>query len=72
LIGTLQALSLVLGPEKASDVDYLDSCRIKRNSVEYDLAGQTSPEEAKELIDFASELKDSVSNWLKEAHPNLA
>lgn len=69
---TLQALSVVLGPEKAADADYLDSCRIKRNSVEYDLAGQTSPEEARELIDFASELKGSVSSWLKKKHPDLA
>jgi len=69
---TLQALSVVLGHERAADVDYLDSCRIKRNTVEYDIAGQTSPEEARELMDFASELKKSVTNWLKSTHPDLA
>jgi hypothetical protein len=69
---TLQALSIVLGSGKATDVDYLDSCRIKRNTVEYDLAGQTSPEEARELIEFASELKESVCNWLRNTHPDLA
>ena len=54
---TLQALSLIMGTDRTSDVDYLDSCRIKRNTVEYDLAGQTSPEEASELRGFASDLK---------------
>lgn len=49
----------------------LDSCRIKRNTVEYDMAGRTSPEEATELIDFSTELKEDVLEWLKQKHPNL-
>ncbi|MBC2595984.1 hypothetical protein H5P28_17090 [Ruficoccus amylovorans] len=47
---TLQALQLVLGTDRKDDAGYLDSCRSKRNTVEYDVAGRTSPEETKELF----------------------
>ena len=69
---TLQALPLILGDKRRSDADYLDSCRIKRNTVEYDVAGRTSPEEAAELIEFTDELKQDVLDWLRNRHPELA
>lgn len=69
---TLQALPLILGDDRKGDADYLDSCRAKRNSVEYDAAGRTSSEEARELIAFASELKDDVLEWLRTHHANLS
>ncbi|NBB80143.1 MAG: hypothetical protein GVY36_11975 [Verrucomicrobia bacterium] len=69
---TLQALPLILGDKRRSDADYLDSCRIKRNTVEYDVAGRTSPEEAAELIEFTDELQQDVLDWLRNGHPELA
>jgi hypothetical protein len=69
---TLQALPLILGDDRKGDADYLDSCRAKRNTVEYDAAGRTSSEEARELIAFASELKDDVLEWLRTHHANLS
>ena len=68
---TLQSLSLILGSEHQDDTDYLDTCRIKRNTAEYDLVGQISPEEADELVAFASELREAVIVWLKSKHPHL-
>ncbi|MEX0326583.1 MAG: hypothetical protein AB3N33_10910 [Puniceicoccaceae bacterium] len=68
---TLQALPHILGSEATRDSDYLDTCRIKRNTVEYDLAGQTSPEEAEELVEFAIGLKESVLQWLRIRHPDF-
>ena len=68
---TLQALALILGPERQGDADYLDSCRSKRNTAEYDSAGHISPEEAGELIGFSTELHRTVCSWLKENHPEL-
>ncbi len=49
---TLQALPLILGPERRADADYLDACRIKRNTVEYDCVGAATREDAQELIAF--------------------
>lgn len=69
---TLQALPLILGKRFQDDADYLDTCRIKRNTAEYDLVGQISQEEATELIEYAIELKDSTSAWLQSQHPELS
>jgi len=68
---TLQALPHILGPEKQPDADYLDTCRSKRNTAEYDSVGCVSPEEAAELVEFASELRDFVQVWLRQNHPEL-
>lgn len=68
---TLQALPLILGDARKNDADYLDACRAKRNTVEYDMAGQASAEEARELIDFTEQLHTDVLAWLKKKHPSL-
>lgn len=68
---TLQALPLILGPEFSDDADYLDSCRAKRNTAEYDTAGTISQSEATELRAFTRELRIHVLNWLRKEHPTL-
>ena len=69
---TLQALPLILGAERQDDADYLDTCRSKRNTAEYDSAGQISPEEARELVVFTTEFRFIVIDWLQQKHPALA
>ena len=39
--------------------------------VDRDLAGQTTAEEAAELIDFCAELKADVLGWLRQHHAGL-
>ncbi len=68
---TLQALPLILGPGYEDEADYLDACRSKRNTAEYDVAGQIGPEEARELFEFCLELRSAVTVWVKENHPQL-
>jgi hypothetical protein len=68
---TLQALPLILGTERKDDADYLDACRAKRNTAEYDVAGTVSQSEADELRDYTRELRAAVIAWLKENHPAL-
>jgi hypothetical protein len=66
----LQCLPHIL-PNREKDAQYLDDCRNIRNKVEYDHAGFASREDADELIQFASELRDAVLVWLREKHPKL-
>ncbi|MBN2790184.1 MAG: hypothetical protein JXR69_08335 [Candidatus Delongbacteria bacterium] len=66
---TIQSLSLILGKEREDDADYLNTCRAKRNMVEYDSVGGATDAEADELIDFVGNLKDDVLKWLKINHP---
>lgn len=68
---TLAALPLILGDTRKDDADYLDTCRAKRNTAEYDAAGTISRSEAEELREFCKELRSDVIVWLKAKHPML-
>ena len=69
---TIQALPEILGPGRKADADYLDACRIKRNTVEYDYAGGATKADAQELIEFSRELRHAVIAWLRANHPALS
>lgn len=69
---TISALPLILGPDWQDGADYLDACRSKRNGLEYDAAGRVSPAEAKELREFALELRVVVVDWLGDKHRKLS
>lgn len=68
---TIQAMPLVLGAGKKGEAAYLDSCRVKRNTVEYDYVGGASDSDADELIAFVEELRSEVLEWLAGAHPEF-
>lgn len=68
---TLQALPLILGSDREDDADYLDACRAKRNTAEYDVAGAVSQSEADELRAFATDLHADVIGWLRDNHSPL-
>ena len=69
---TLQALPLILGTGRQADADYLEACRRKRNTVEYDYVGGATGADADELIAFAESLEKEVLTWLHAKHPKLA
>lgn len=69
---TIAALPMIMGKEWQDGADYLDACRAKRNGLEYDAAGRVSAAEAKELREFAVELRAAVVEWLGKAHPKLS
>jgi polyhydroxyalkanoate synthesis regulator phasin len=64
-------LPLVLGEERKDDTEYLDTCRIKRNTAEYNMAGVATKQDASELADFVKELREQVLDWLKKQRPEL-
>jgi hypothetical protein len=69
---TIAALSLILGDEYAKDAQYLESCRKKRNTVEYDMAGAATDQDAEELVEFVKEFRERVLDWLRKNHPELS
>ena len=69
---TIQALPLILGNKRKDDAEYLNSCRSKRNIVEYDYVGGVTGHDADELIEFVKKLKADVIEWLNNNHPELA
>ena len=69
---TLQALPLILGADKKDDALFLDRCRAKRNTVEYEYVGAVTETETKELLSFVRELKRDALDWLAGNHPDLS
>lgn len=69
---TIAALPLILGKTWQDGADYLDACRSKRNGLEYDAAGRVSAAEAKELREFAVELRTAVVDWLAQEHSDIS
>ena len=69
---TIQALPAIMGAAWQDRADYLDTCRSKRNGLEYDAAGRVSAAEARELRKFAAELREAVVAWLGKCHPELS
>lgn len=69
---TLQALPLILGEQWKSEAEYLETCRRKRNVVEYDRVGDASEADARELRDFIDDFRAAVTDWLKQKHPDLS
>jgi hypothetical protein len=68
---TIAALPEIMGSDKSEVSSYLEACRVKRNTVEYDTAGATSDAEARELLHFAIEFRIEVLDWLRENHPDF-
>ena len=68
---TIQALPLVLGAARRRDADYLEACRKKRNTVEYDVAGAATAADADELLAFTRALREDVTTWLRATHPDI-
>jgi uncharacterized protein (UPF0332 family) len=66
---TIQALPKILGPGKKIDASYLDACRSKRNTAEYDSVGAATENEADELIDYVESLREEVVDYLKTNFP---
>jgi hypothetical protein len=68
---TITALPLILSEEQKDNADYLDTCRAKRNTAEYNSVGAISDDDAKELVGFVKEMRQGVLEWLKKNHPHL-
>lgn len=64
-------MPVILGQERQDDAAYLDACRNKRNTVEYDYVGAASEADAAELTSFVRQFRADVVDWLGKKHPGL-
>jgi hypothetical protein len=67
----IQAIPMILGDKYRNESEYLDACRIKRNTVEYDMAGAVTFSDAVELVEFVENFQSVVQEWIKANHPEL-
>jgi uncharacterized protein (UPF0332 family) len=68
---TFEALTLAMGKSVTDLAAYFDTCRMKRNTVDYDAANVTSTTEADELVAKANEFLVLVEEWIADRHPTL-
>lgn len=68
---TLAVLTDILGAEMQSTADYLNACRAKRNTVDYNGIGVANERDVRELIEEAEILKTAMHAWLLRVHPGL-
>jgi hypothetical protein len=68
---TFVVLPQILGAGRQETADFLDACRARRNTVDYDGIGIASDADVAELIAEARSLREVVETWLAEKHGDL-
>lgn len=68
---TLDAITLALGSSAAHYAAYLETCRRKRNLIDYTRARISTDVEADEIVRKASEFYDLVEAWIESKFPRL-
>src|SRR5712692_7739125 len=69
---TFEALEIAIGSPISALVTYFDTCRRKRNQVDYDLVNAATETEAEELIQKAEEFRDLIEEWIRKHHRQYA
>ena len=68
---TFEAVELALGPSVTNLASYFDTCRRKRNILDYDSAQVVTGTEANELVAKAEEFRTLVEQWIAQHHAQL-
>lgn len=68
---TFEALELAMGPNITAHAVYFDTCRRKRNLVDYDTANVITETEARELLEKAYEFYQLVEAWIAQYYPKF-
>ena len=70
---TFEAVKTALGNASAEMfADYFETCRRKRNNIDYDAAEVVTETEAKELLEKAREFQTLVEDWISKDHSGFA
>lgn len=68
---TFKGLELVLGPSVTKVAKYFNTCRKKRNRVDYNLADIVTQTELDELLDKAGQFKQLIEDWIFKNYPQF-
>jgi hypothetical protein len=68
---TFEAARLALGPTAAKSLDYFETCRRKRNNIDYDHASVATETEAAEMVAMAQAFLELVEQWIAAHHAKL-
>jgi len=68
---SLESTKLVLGKPAHKYADYFETCRRKRNTIDYTFSNVATETEAKEILVQASQFYGEVEDWITKSHPSL-
>lgn len=68
---SLESTKLVLGKAAHKYADYFETCRRKRNTIDYTFSNVATETEAKEIMVQAAEFYNQVEDWITKNHPSL-
>jgi uncharacterized protein (UPF0332 family) len=67
----LESTKLALGKAANEYADYFETCRRKRNLIDYSRSRMATDTEAEEAVRKAREFVELVENWIMKNHPAL-
>jgi uncharacterized protein (UPF0332 family) len=68
---SLASARLVLGPVAYQYADYFETCRRKRNVIDYSHSQVATETEAREILEKAGQFRQLVEAWIAKNHPAL-
>jgi hypothetical protein len=68
---SLESTKLVLGKAAHKYVDYFETCRRKRNTIDYTFSNVATETEAQEIVVQAKQFYVEVEDWITKNHPAL-
>ncbi|MBS3905039.1 MAG: hypothetical protein KGZ39_06915 [Simkania sp.] len=68
---SIDALPEILGKDHQELADYLNACRIKRNTSDYTSSGEISEKEVVEIIGEVKKFKTFIIQWIRSTHPQF-
>lgn len=69
---TFEAAAVAVGDKASALSDYFDTCRRKRNIIDYMTSSVATDTEAEELLDKVREFHHLVETWLIATYPNYS
>jgi hypothetical protein len=69
---TFEAAGIAIGIEAAAITDYFETCRRKRNVIDYMTSSVATDTEAEEIVERANDLRSVVEKWVRLRHPSIA
>ena len=68
---TIDGIALTVGTSGTRYADYFETCRRKRNVIDYTRAHVATESEADEIVKMATEFNHLVEGWIASKFPNL-
>jgi allantoicase len=68
---SLESTKLVLDKPVHNYADYFETCRRKRNTIDYTFSNVATETEAKEILVHAKRFYGEVEDWITKNHPAL-